>query len=227
MKPKSEATRLIESANVQDLSSLVVGPHEKYTTYLYKQIARSTHKIGCRENGNIDPDCHTGSDRATTQASRWLLECLTQHPDCQEAQSTISKLPSRVIDLGSFEDTGDLRLVETHGGQGRYTTLSHRWQDFAAAKTTKQNFQDRLEHLDLECLTKTMQDAVVITRNLGIRYLWIDAVCIIQGCHSDWSSTAGDMAKIYRNAVVTISASSQRHMPRVASRKDNKERNSA
>jgi hypothetical protein len=54
MKPRSEATRLTDSANLQDLSSLIVEPREGYTTYLQKQIARFTHQLGCRQSGNID-----------------------------------------------------------------------------------------------------------------------------------------------------------------------------
>ncbi|KAG4432730.1 hypothetical protein IFR05_011786 [Cadophora sp. M221] len=51
-------------------------------------------------------------------------------------------------------------------------------------------------------------DAVKITRRLGVRYLWIDTLCIIQDSHSDWSVEAYDMAKIYRNAILTIAAAS-------------------
>ena len=55
-------------------------------------------------------------------------------------------------------------------------------------------------------LTKTPQDAVTITRQFGIRYLWIDALCIIQDSHSVWSIEAANMAKIYWNALITIAA---------------------
>jgi hypothetical protein len=41
---------------------------------------------------------------------------------------------------------------------------------------------------------------------LGIRYLWIDALCIIQGDESDWRREAAQMASIYRNAYLTIAA---------------------
>lgn len=55
-------------------------------------------------------------------------------------------------------------------------------------------------------LTKAPQDAVTITRQFGIRYLWIDALCIIQDSHSVWSIEAANMAKIYWNAFITIAA---------------------
>ena len=51
-----------------------------------------------------------------------------------------------------------------------------------------------------------MQQAVVTTRSLSVRYLWIDAICIIQDSHNDWSLEADDMANIYLNALLTISA---------------------
>lgn len=55
-----------------------------------------------------------------------------------------------------------------------------------------------------------MQDAVTVTRALGIRYLWIDSLCIIQDSRDDWSREASKMSGIYRNAVVTIAADCSR-----------------
>lgn len=59
-------------------------------------------------------------------------------------------------------------------------------------------------------MPKTFQDAVVITRRLGIRYLWIDALCIIQDDRSDWEKESAKMGAIYSLAHVTIAADSGR-----------------
>lgn len=51
-----------------------------------------------------------------------------------------------------------------------------------------------------------MKDAILITRQLGIRYLWIDALCIIQDSEGDWQAEAKEMARIYKNSLLTIAA---------------------
>jgi hypothetical protein len=51
-----------------------------------------------------------------------------------------------------------------------------------------------------------MQDAIKITRGLGIKYLWVDALCILQDEVSDKSHEIERMGEIFRNATVTIAA---------------------
>jgi len=55
----------------------------------------------------------------------------------------------------------------------------------------------------LSCL---FQDAVTVTRKIGIRYLWIDSLCIIQNSRQDWEQESAVMGKVYECAEVTISA---------------------
>jgi len=57
-----------------------------------------------------------------------------------------------------------------------------------------------------DALPKTFQDAIEVTRRLGISYLWIDSLCIIQDSKDDWAREASKMADIYRNAYVTVAA---------------------
>ena len=56
-------------------------------------------------------------------------------------------------------------------------------------------------------LPRTFQDAVHITRRLGIQYLWIDSLCIIQGDAEDWDRESKQMEQVYSSAYATISAS--------------------
>ncbi|CCF41923.1 heterokaryon incompatibility protein [Colletotrichum higginsianum] len=55
-------------------------------------------------------------------------------------------------------------------------------------------------------LQQTVRDAIAVTRRLGFRYLWIDALCIIQDCNADKDREIGNMAMIYKNAAVTVAA---------------------
>jgi hypothetical protein len=60
--------------------------------------------------------------------------------------------------------------------------------------------------INIEDLSRNFKDAILIARGLKIRYLWIDALCIIQDSAEDWNQEAVHMAKYYRNASVMISA---------------------
>ncbi|RSL69544.1 hypothetical protein CEP53_002152 [Fusarium sp. AF-6] len=80
-------------------------------------------------------------------------------------------------------------------------------------KTTANNLEDRKTSLCLEgeILHKTFADAITITRGLGIRYLWIDALCIVQGDDGDFESEASKMAAYYENAALTLAATDSAH----------------
>jgi hypothetical protein len=55
-------------------------------------------------------------------------------------------------------------------------------------------------------LRRLFKDAVAIMKGFGYRYLWIDALCIIQGDDSDWLDQSAKMAGIYENARYTVAA---------------------
>jgi Heterokaryon incompatibility protein (HET) len=55
-------------------------------------------------------------------------------------------------------------------------------------------------------LPKTFQDAIVVTRELGILHIWIDCLCIVQDDENDWAVESSKMASIYSNSYLTISA---------------------
>lgn len=60
-------------------------------------------------------------------------------------------------------------------------------------------------------LPKTFQDAIVFTRQLNIRYLWIDSLCIIQDSKEDWELESAKIAAIYERITVTLSAAAAKN----------------
>lgn len=46
----------------------------------------------------------------------------------------------------------------------------------------------------------------MVCRALGVRYIWIDALCILQGDKSDWEKESTTMANVYSNSILTIAA---------------------
>jgi hypothetical protein len=93
------------------------------------------------------------------------------------------------------------------GITGQYAALSHCWGGYGGLRTYKASFQGYTDSIDPDLLSKTVFDAVAITRGLGLQYLWVDTLCIIQDDTEDWNCESLTMDLIYRNATVTIAAS--------------------
>jgi hypothetical protein len=60
--------------------------------------------------------------------------------------------------------------------------------------------------IPIESLSKVAQDAITVCRALSVRYLWIDAICIMQGPDGDFHQEAARMEDVYANALFTINA---------------------
>lgn len=117
-------------------------------------------------------------------------------------------LPTRVIDVGTAEEPQQ-RLVLGDNRHAQYTALSYCWGRGAHEYvTTQSNLNARLNSFDTEQLPKTIKEAVIITKNLGVRYLWVDALCIIQNEPDleDWKKEASKMCDVYQNSICTIAA---------------------
>jgi hypothetical protein len=87
-------------------------------------------------------------------------------------------------------------------------TLSHCWGRAECLKLTTGNRDQLLHSVPLSILPQLYKDAVYATRSLGIRYLWIDSICIIQeGDQSaDWLREAKVMGQVYLNSFCNLSA---------------------
>ncbi len=69
------------------------------------------------------------------------------------------------------------------------------------------NIEKLRRGIDVVDLPKTFQDAVHITRNLDVQYLWIDSLCIIQDDPHDWDMESKLMEQVYSSAYATLAAS--------------------
>ena len=153
-----------------------------------------------------DVGLDSASDTNFELARRWLEECLSSHPLCGTISA--SALPTRLIDVGNCDSPQTLCLcIPAAGASGRYAALSYCWGTAQNNILTKANLKDKTENIALSDLPKTIQDAVEITRRLGLQYLWVDALCIIQDSVENWQTESANMGNIYNNASFTISAS--------------------
>jgi hypothetical protein len=147
-------------------------------------------------------------DIAAHQIIRWLQDCEGSH-ECSRYRRRITKLPTRVLDLGEDPKPQDpIKLFETEGAEGTYMTLSHCWGPAQFITTTEATIEQRIAGIPLADLPQTFKDVVSLTRNLKIRYLWIDSLCIKQLHKDDWESEAGKMGSVYSQSFLNIAATS-------------------
>ncbi len=87
-----------------------------------------------------------------------------------------------------------------------YLTLSHSWGSGVPMKLLKDNFEELRSRIPLEGVSQTFRDAILVTRKFGIRYLWIDSLCILQDCADDWRRESSLMRDIYKGCICNIAA---------------------
>ncbi|KAH7321963.1 heterokaryon incompatibility protein-domain-containing protein [Rhexocercosporidium sp. MPI-PUGE-AT-0058] len=73
-------------------------------------------------------------------------------------------------------------------------------------QTTRSSLTAWTRGIPWQELPKTFQDAIIVTRELGVRYLWIDALCIVQDDTQDWEIESAKMASVYSNSYLTMAA---------------------
>jgi Heterokaryon incompatibility protein (HET) len=151
--------------------------------------------------------CGISSDITFSRLLRWVQECTKGHSKCVSAGKPL--LPTRVLDVGT-SDFDTIRVHETRHEMAPYACLSHCWGSVSFLKTETANLEAHTKGIPWSSLTKTFQDAILVTRRLQIRWLWIDALCIIQDDDLDWTRESASMASIYGNAYVTISATASK-----------------
>ena len=117
-------------------------------------------------------------------------------------------MPSRLLDLDADLDSGDICLVLTSDiGTQNYATLSYSWGNRASVLLTKDTLEAFQARIVTETLPKTIQHAIKVCRGLQVKYLWVDALCIIQGNSKDFASEVSQMGSIYAKSLLTIVAS--------------------
>ena len=122
--------------------------------------------------------------------------------------NTTPLLPSRILKVESQGSKLEVKLVVAGDSQrSNYIALSHCWgKSKHMLTTTTQTFRQHLAGIDWDSLPKTFQDALTITAELNIDYLWIDSLCILQDDLRDWEIESAKMGDIYSKSYLTIAA---------------------
>lgn len=177
-------------------------PHEM-ARCLYSVYADESQEQGKIVGKNLVAGRGLGAaEESVGVLKEWVRICDEEHGSCLPG---LSPLPTRVIDVG---DSGkDPRLFITNGAvTARYMTLSHCWGKKPLLTTTTKNVAEHANAIPLTALPKTFREAIEVTRVLGIQYIWIDSLCIIQDDGPDWERESAVMGDIYHNSYLTIAA---------------------
>ncbi|KAK3986801.1 heterokaryon incompatibility protein-domain-containing protein [Cladorrhinum sp. PSN332] len=152
------------------------------------------------------------SDEASWKiALGWLKTCTGEHATCA-ASAVTPILPKRIIELAADEATPPRLVLPPSNTVARFVALSHCWGSRKKmTKLTTKNESIYQEGIDLQSLSRNFRDAITITRRLGIRYVWIDALCILQDSTADWVAEAPKMTDIFGTATLVLSATSAKH----------------
>lgn len=177
----------------------------RHSSHLYTELSKaSSFKYTL-------PSTNPGSPQGLALVSRWLQNCITHHGAiCTHGIK--SRMPTRLVDVGPNDDssTPNTMLITTGGQFGTYLALSYCWGAKPFFRLTTANQEDLHRHIPIEQLPNTIRDAIALTRHLGVRYLWVDSLCIIQGVDTiatqDWEAESRMMHAIYGGALLTISA---------------------
>ena len=88
-------------------------------------------------------------------------------------------------------------------------TLSHCWGERDGPRPpqlTNANVDSMRNRIPFEGLPRTFKDAIQVARSLGVSYIWIDSLCIIQDSMDDWRRESRLMDKVYRYSACNIMA---------------------
>jgi hypothetical protein len=163
--------------------------------------------------GIISPTQNSFLDYA--QIRSWLEHCEDKHSVCA---NTCNTRPTRSFFLIDVRD----RCIVEPQEPCPYFALSYVWGGASQYMLTEDNIDElRRKHgIQDRHLAPTIRDAVTLTEKLGQRFLWADALCIIQDSKAIRQQTLQDMGAIYAQSLLTIvagsCASANDHLPGVS-----------
>lgn len=119
-------------------------------------------------------------------------------------------MPKRLIHL---QDDNHAALVEAVNGSehanATYAALSYCWAGDQKFKAKRSNLSLLMEQgFLIASLPIVWRETIELCRKLGLQYLWIDALCIVQDDEADWVEELARMGTIYENAYLIIASAS-------------------
>lgn len=166
----------------------------------------------------LDP----GSETHIKILSEWIRRCDDDHHPPADS----GFVPTRLLAVGDEKSRRVHLVCNLREKLVHYVALSHRWGTLNQKQpvevkfptTNKESIDKIRKGIDDTDLPQTFLDAVIITRKLGVKYLWIDSLCILQKFEDgdseskeDWNKESKLMEQVFSSAYFTIAASCADH----------------
>jgi hypothetical protein len=149
------------------------------------------------------------SNLEVSQITLWLLACETTHSeDCALSPAAFSE---------AFPGLDKIRLIDVEQGclvefkdHCPYIALSYVWGTVSGFRLTTSN-RSKLSVPGgvtdaWDMLPRTIVDAITLCRKLNCRYLWVDALCLVQNDARELEQGINVMDQIYERSRLTIVA---------------------
>ncbi len=174
----------------QDLSGLLVGLRLSLyadTGFFNVLICVSGHEIDYQNSSSSTRD-------GLALATFWMDKCSMEHKNCHLNKSTF--LPTRLVDLTG--EQARLQLADSMNPNSKYASLSQCWGEIRSRVVlTEAPLSQFLLALPSDAVLNTYRDAFEVAKRLGLSYVWIDSLCIIQDSTEEWKRESTLMRDVY------------------------------
>ncbi|KAI0156807.1 hypothetical protein GGR57DRAFT_462385 [Xylariaceae sp. FL1272] len=191
----------------------IVEPSESWYHQLLQRAKNDIHSQPWLVRRDLFPSMtipeNMGHVEVINLACRWLRNCSQSH-ECEtlNGATDLNWCPKRLIDLSNLETPPRLLERQSELPNGRYAALSHCWGSDLDFIVLCEDNLDQFRQAIPPDLPQSFLDAIAICRHLGIPYLWIDCICILQsgnGSEEDWLLHTDEMALVYLNCCLNLS----------------------
>lgn len=198
-----------------DLDHIVISLDSSVTIWLVGTTVRLTFFCSKRTHWILQtlpwlgPEKQVPKTTSSDESFSWVVQQInncrdSHHQDCI-SYSSAPVFPKRVVFVGTVTEPA-LRLYESQGESDPYVCLSYCWGHRPFLRTLVNNIESHKISIEPSHLPSTINHAIDYTRRLGVQYIWIDSLCIIQDSLDDWREEAGKMASIFHNSFLVLSA---------------------
>lgn len=139
------------------------------------------------------------------QLRSWLKDDMAEEIATTSPLEMVEAYPKRLVRLTDLRH--DVFYIENTAGwsSGRaFAALSYLWGTSSNFKCLRENLAGLQNGQKLEILDKNISQAMQLTLDIGIEYIWIDRLCIIQDDPADRDAELAQMGSIYSTAQLTL-----------------------
>lgn len=141
---------------------------------------------------------------------KWYRLCKDKHRHCRPSDQRHNFRPKRLIQVHEDDPMSWNLVDETSDITEPYMTLSHCWGASQPIRLKRSDIVQYKERNLITKLPKTFAEAIEVAKSLGIHYIWIDSLCIVQDDEADWREQSSLMRSIYTYSDCNIAATSSR-----------------